>query len=185
MVRLAHDGPRDAVFAVPEDGLAGMRALMGKPGALKVRPWASASLQPATVREVAAAADPVTRTFLVKADLGGASLQLGQTVTVLLESPRREGLTRLPLAAVTQQRGQTSVWLVDRDSMTVRVRPIAVAGADGNTVVVASGLSAGQIVVTAGVHALTPGQKVKFYAAPAPSAPAPGAACQPLNRERR
>jgi len=172
VLRVAHDGSRDAVFAVPEDGAAAMRALLGKRAALKVKAWGGSALLPATVREVAAAADPATRTFLVKADLGDAALQLGQTVTVLAESPRAEGITRLPLSAVMQQQGRTSVWLLDTASMTVKVQPVTVAGADGNTVVVASGLQPGQQVVTAGVHVLTPGQKVKRYEAPAP-APAP------------
>ena len=61
------------------------------------------------MRELAAAADPATRTFLIKADLGKADLQLGQTVTVLVDLPRREGVARLPLAAVMQQQGQPAV----------------------------------------------------------------------------
>jgi len=166
VVRLAHDGPRDVVFAVPEDGVAAFRAMQGRVGALKVRPWGSNTPLPATVREVAAAADATTRTFLIKADIGGAPLQLGQTVTVLVDLPRREGITRLPLTAVMQQQGQTAVWLVDKGTMTVKVQPISVGGADGNVVVVSSGLSPGQTVVTAGVHVLTPGQKVKLYDAP-------------------
>ena len=166
VLRLAHDGPRDAVFAVPEDGAAGMRALLGKTGAIQVRPWGSASALPATVREVAAAADAATRTFLVKADVGAAALQLGQTVTALVELPRRDAAALLPLSAVMQQQGRPAVWLLDRATMTVQVQPVVVAGADGNAVVVASGLNAGQTVVTAGVHTLTPGQKVKLYEAP-------------------
>jgi membrane fusion protein, multidrug efflux system len=176
VVRLAHDGPRDVVFAVPEDGAAAFRAMLGKAGALKVRPWGSTTPLSATVREVAAAADATTRTFLVKADIGQAPLQLGQTVTVLVDLPRREGITRLPLTAVMQQQGQTAVWLVDKGTMTVKVQPIAVGGADGNVVVVSSGLSPGQTVVTAGVHVLTPGQKVKLYDAPAAAKPVAAAA---------
>lgn len=167
VLRLAHDGPRDAVFSVPEDGVAGMRALLGKSGAIQVRPWGTNTSVPATVREVAAAADATTRTFLVKADLGAAALQLGQTVTALVELPRRNAAALLPLSAVVQQQGLAAVWLLDKTSMTVKVQPVEVAGADGNAVVVASGLSAGQTVVTAGVHVLTPGQKVKLYDAPA------------------
>lgn len=166
VLRLAHDGPRDVVFSVPEDGAAGMRAAVGKPGALQVRAWGATSTWPATVREVAAAADPMTRTFLVKADVGAAALQLGQTATVLAPLPSRDGVVRLPLAALMQQQGATAVWLLDRTSMTVKVQPIVVAGADGNIVLVASGLVPGQTVVTAGVHALSPGQKVKLYEEP-------------------
>ena len=125
------------------------------------------------MREVAAAADPTTRTFQVKADVGAANVQLGQTAAVLIELPRMGGITKLPLTAVTQQQGRTAVWVVDPATMTVRPQPIEVAGADGNWVVVAGGLTAGQRVVTAGVHVLTPGQKVRFYAEPlAPSSAA-------------
>jgi len=176
VLRLAHDGPRDAVFAVPEDGVAGLRALQGRAGALRIRPWGASTLLPATVREVAAAADPVTRTFLVKADVGAAALQLGQTVTAVVALPRRDAAARLPLSAVMQQQGQPAVWLLDRNTMTVKIQPVVVAGADGNAVLVASGLSAGQTVVTAGVHTLTAGQKVKLVDAAPPAVAASGPA---------
>jgi len=176
VLRLAHDGPRDAVFAVPEDGVAGLRALQGRAGALRIRPWGASTLLPATVREVAAAADPVTRTFLVKADVGAAALQLGQTVTAVVALPRRDAAARLPLSAVMQQQGQPAVWLLDRNTMTVKIQPVVVAGADGNAVLVASGLSAGQTVVTAGVHTLTAGQKVKLLDAAPPAVAASGPA---------
>jgi RND family efflux transporter MFP subunit len=170
VLRLALDGPRDAVFAVPEDGADALRALVGRAGALAVRPWGAAATPaaalPATVREVAAVADPATRTFLVKADLGSAAVQLGQTVTVLLQAPPRAGVNKLPLSAVLQQQGQTAVWVVDRATMTVKLQPVVVGGADGNSVVIASGLTPGQTVVTAGVHVLSPGQKVSFFEAP-------------------
>lgn len=171
VVRLALDGPRDAWFSVPEDGVERVRGLLGRRDALRVRPWGSIQALPATVREVAAAADPSTRTFLVKADIGPAGLQLGQTATVLIETPAPVGVATLPLAAVTEQHGKSAVWLVDPASMTVRLQPIAVSEANGNSVVVASGLSAGQTVVTAGVHALTPGQKVRYYDAAAARLP--------------
>lgn len=174
VVRLAHDGARDAVFAVPEDGVQALRPLLARPGAIRVRPWGSATALPATVREIAAAADPATRTFQLKADLGAAALQLGQTVTVLVDLPRQEGVTKIPLAAVMQQQGRAAVWVLDAATMSVRVQPIAIGGADGNAVVVTGGLSPGQTVVTAGVHVLTPGQKVRYYSPPsAPLQPAP------------
>ena len=187
VLRLAHDGARDAVFSVPEDRVVAMRTLLGKPGGLQLRPWGSeggspASTQPATVREVAAAADPVTRTFLVRADIGRTDLRLGQTATVLVPLPAVPGVVKLPLTAVFEQGGRTVVWVVDRNAMTVQVQPIAVGGADGNLVVVAGGLQPGQAVVTAGVHTLTPGQKVKWYAEPASAGAAPALAAKPASR---
>jgi membrane fusion protein, multidrug efflux system len=181
VLRLAHDGPRDVVFAVPEDKVGVVKALAAQPGRFKVRLWGSNDQPlPATIREISAAADPVTRTFLVKADIGAAAasgVRLGQTTTVLMELPQVAGITKLPLSALREAQGRSAVWLVDRGSMTVKSQDVKLAGADGNDAVITAGLEPGQIVVTAGVHVLNPGQKVKFYVEPGvptgASAPSP------------
>lgn len=170
VVRLAWDGPRDIVFAVPEDRVADIRAVQGKAGLLGVRLWADESrVLKATVREVAAAADVATRTFLVKADVqvpaGMAAPKLGQTATVILAGPPVSSVIKLPMTALLQQQGRNMVWVLDAGTMTVKLQPVTVAGAEGNSLLVSSGLAAGQEVVTAGVHVLTPGQKVKRYVA--------------------
>ncbi len=176
IVRVAVDGPRDAVFAVPEDKVNAFRALQGRVGAVQLKPWAqSGPTVPATVREVAAAADPATRTFQIKADIGRAAISLGQTASVLVALPAQPGVVKLPLTAVMQQQGKTAVWRVDPTSMTVQAQPIEVGGADANEVVVTSGLKPGERIVTAGVHVLTPGLKVRLYGAAASPATAPGA----------
>lgn len=176
VVRIALDGPRDIVFSVPEDQIARVKAAAGLPGALKARLWGGDKTWPLTLREVSAAADPVTRTFLIKADAGKLDVKLGQSATVVLDLPQTAGVIKLPLAAVLQQSGKTSVWVLDGPSMTVKPQAVQVAGADGNEVVLASGLTPGQEVVVAGVHVLNPGQKVKRYVPPrtiaAPTAPA-------------
>jgi RND family efflux transporter MFP subunit len=176
VVRLAHDGPRDVVFAVPEDAVAGLRPLLGAEGKLRVRLWGGSEEFPATLREVAAAADPATRTFQAKADVGDAPVQLGQTAAVLIDLPKIAGVAKLPLSALLQQQGKTSVWLLDKPSMTVKPQPVTVAGADGNSVVIAGGVSPGQVVVTAGVHTLAPGQKVKLYLPDGVAAASPASA---------
>lgn len=128
---LAYDGARDAAFAVPEDAVAAVRALQGQPGVVQVRAWGGSTKLPARVREVAAAADPATRNSLVKADLGAAAVQLGQTATVMIDQPRLDAAITLPLSALISQHGQTAVWLLDTTSMTVKVQPVVMAGADG------------------------------------------------------
>ncbi len=180
VLRLAHDGPRDVVFAVPEDKVGLVKALAAQPGRFKVRLWgATGEPLAATIREISAAADPISRTFLVKADIGNAAsngARLGQTVTVSMELPQTAGVTKLPLSALREEKGRSTVWLVDRASMTVKAQDVTLAGADGNDAVIAAGLTPGQIVVTAGVHVLNPGQKVKFYVDPgAPSTSAASA----------
>lgn len=172
VVSVAVDGPRDIVFSVPEDQVARVKAAASQPGALKVRLWGGDKTSPLTLREVAAAADPVTRTFLIKADAGKLDVRLGQSATVVLDLPQRAGIIKLPLAAVLQQGGKTSVWTLDGASMTVKPVPVQVGGAEGNDVVIAGGLAAGQEVVVAGVHVLSPGQKVKRYVPPRATAEA-------------
>ncbi len=166
VVRIAHDGPRDVVFSVPEDQLGRLQVNAAQPGALTVRLWGAATGQvgmPAKLREVSASADPVTRTFLVKAEVAGLEAKLGQSATVRIEAPRQTQVIKLPLAAVLQQQGQSSVWVLDPAQMTLKAQPVQIAGADGNEVVIAGGLSPGQEVVVAGVHVLKSGQKVQRY----------------------
>ena len=166
IVRVAQDGPRDVVFSVPEDQVARVRAAASLPGALKLRLWGTGQPErELSLREVSAQADPVTRTFQFKADAGRLDLKLGQTATVLLTLPKTEQVIKLPLSAVLQQQGQTSVWVLDPSSMKVSPQSVQVSGADGNEVVIAGGLKPGQEVVVAGVHVLTAGQKVKRYQA--------------------
>ena len=170
VMQLAHEGPRDVVFSVSEDRIRDMRELRGQQGAVKVKLWSGhGDVLSATVREIAAAADPVTRTFLIKADIGRPDVRLGQTATVMIERPQLAGVSKLPLTAVLEQQGKPAVWVLDRGSMTVKSQPIQVAGAEGNSVIVAGGLTEGQTVVIAGVHALSEGQKVKQYVEPTAS----------------
>ncbi|WP_310461859.1 efflux RND transporter periplasmic adaptor subunit [Sphaerotilus sp.] len=167
IIRLALAGPRDVVFNVPEDRVASVRALLKQSGALQVRLW-GATGEPvrATLREIAAAADPTTRTFAAKADLAASDVRLGQTATVAFDLVKRDAVTRLPLAAVVEQGGKSVVWLLDAATMTVKPQPVQIAGADGNLVLVGGGVQPGQEVVTAGVHVLTAGMKVKRYVEP-------------------
>ena len=178
VLRLAHDGPRDVVFSVPEDKVALVQAVAARQASVQVRLWSgNGGDVPATIREISAAADPATRTFLVKADLGStAAPRLGQTATVAIASPRLAGVARVPLSALKEHQGGSSVWIVDPASMTTVARPVRIGGADGSEAIVLAGLSPGDRVVTAGVHVLQAGQKVRLYAdpeAPLGSASAP------------
>jgi len=170
VLRVAHDGARDVVFSVPEDKVAAIQALAARGGSVDVQLWGTAGGKvSARLREVAASAEPMTRTYLVKADLAGADLpapRLGQTATVSVAAPRREGVARVPLSALREDHGRSSVWVVDPATMTTVAREVKVGGAEGNDVVVIAGLGSGDRIVTAGVHVLSPGQKVRLYADP-------------------
>ncbi|WP_294768162.1 efflux RND transporter periplasmic adaptor subunit [uncultured Rhodoferax sp.] len=162
VVQIAQDGPRDVVFAVPEDKVAMIKA----GSSVDVKVWASKTVVKGVVREVAASADPVTRTFTVKVGLDAKdALPLGTTVSVVPQALDRSGVQviKLPTSALVQSGKATAVWVLDTGSMTVKLQTITVATADGNEVVVAGGLTPGAQVVTAGVHVLSPGQKVTIY----------------------
>ena len=175
VVRIAQDGARDAVFSVPEDKIA-----MIKVGSeVDVKGWAASTVLKGTVREVAASTDPVTRTFGVKVSLDAATAPpLGSTVTVAPKSMDRSSVAviKLPTSAFIQDGSKSSVWVLDKQTMTVRLQPVQIATADGNDVVVVAGLAPGMVVVSAGVHVLSPNQKVTVYKEPAGAvAPAPAA----------
>ena len=162
VVRIAADGVRDVVFSVPEDKVAGIKA----GSAVKIRAWAQNIEMAGKVREVAASSDPVTRTYTVKVSIDAKEPPpLGATVYVVPESGGAVGVPviKLPTTALRQEGKATAVWVVDKATMTVKPQIIQVATADGNEVVVGSGLQPGMLVVSAGVHVLSPGQKVTFY----------------------
>ena len=180
VVRVAQDGPRDAVFAVPEDTVGSIQ--LGMPA--DVRVWASGAVLPGVVREIAPSADPVTRTFTVKVVLKSKeSPPLGTTVSVLPRfnaSAASEGI-KLPTSALYRAGERTAVWVLDGSSMTVKKTEIALGGVQGSEVLVTSGIKAGDQIVTAGVHVLTDGQKVAIYqpkTAPATTAAATTAAAK-------
>lgn len=161
VVRIAQDGPRDVVFSVPEDKVAAIR--VGTPVAVHV--WSGGSFD-GKVREVGASADPVTRTFTVKVSLEGRDQPpLGTTASVSPEGLSVAGaqVIKLPTSALRQDGKDTAVWVLDKASMTVRSQPVQVATADGNEAVIAGGLQPGMTVVAAGVHVLSPGQKVRIW----------------------
>ncbi len=162
VLRLAQDGPRDVLFAVPEDKVAGLQRGQG----VQVKFWGSEEMHKASVYEIAASADPITRTFGVRVALNAAvTAPLGSTVTVSIETNPSLSLQKikLPTSALRQEGGKTMVWVLDMATMTVKSQEIQVTTADGNEAVVNSGLQAGQQVVVAGVHVLSPGQKVTLF----------------------
>ena len=176
VLRLAHDGPRDAVFAVSESAIMAIR--VGQ--SMQATVLSTGQTVQGTVREMAASADPVTRTYAVKLALApGVALPLGATLNV--RAPGVSGAAvsaiKLPTSALRQDGQGTAVWVLDEATMTVNSQVVQLGPVDGNDVVVTSGLQPGQRVVSAGVHVLSPGQKVTVYgAAPASaSAPAPAA----------
>lgn len=178
VVRVARPEEKEIVISVPENRLDEMRA----GGQIRISLWANPDrTYHGRVREISPNADPVTRTYAAKISVpdADAAMRLGMTATVVFSRAERAGTVRLPFTALYQQNDKPSVWIVDPATSTVSLQPIAVAAYRDNEVTVASGLKEGQLVVTAGVHKLYPGQKVRVLEKPAPGAAATSASAAP------
>src|SRR5215510_9739583 len=160
IVKLARKDGRDAVFDVP--------AQLLRSGAGDAEVTVSLSEDPVImargrVREVAPQADPVTRTFAVKVGLTAPppAMRLGATVTGSMYRDAHAAI-ELPATALTQFNRQPAVWIVDPTSNLVAIRNVDVLRYDPAMVAISAGLDVGEIVVTAGVQALHPGQQVRL-----------------------
>jgi RND family efflux transporter MFP subunit len=160
ILKLARKGGRDAVFDVPAQLLSSAPADPEVAVSLTHDPAVGAR---GRVREVAPQANPVTRTFEVKVGLidPPEAMRLGATVTGRVER-EAQATIEIPATALTKFNRQPAVWVVDPTSRLVSIRNVDVLRYDQAMVAVAGGLSAGEIVVTAGVQALHPGQAVRL-----------------------
>jgi membrane fusion protein, multidrug efflux system len=165
VVRIAQDGPRDVVFNVPED-----RVRQWTVGTeVSIKRWADTSQTTGQttgrIREIGASADPITRTFPIKVSVDAAQAPaIGSTVVVQPPSGMAGvQAIKLPTSALYQQGQASYVWVLDSASMTVKSTPVQIATADGNQAVIAAGLTPGMLVVSAGVHVLSPDQKVTIF----------------------
>jgi multidrug efflux pump subunit AcrA (membrane-fusion protein) len=70
--------------------------------------------------------------------------------------------TVIPGSALMETNGKPAVWLVSPTDGAVTLQPIVVERHDADTMIVSSGLKDGDVVVTAGVQTLVPGQKVRL-----------------------
>ena len=163
IARVARDGGRDAVFDVPAPlvGTLGPGALMEV--ALTESPDTAVT---GRVREVSPQADPVTRTFRVRVGLDEppAAMRLGMGVTGTVLGAPADGFS-VPISALKEDGGATAVFVVDPATLTLALRPVEIAARDPLAAHVVSGLSAGDVVVTAGVSVLQEGQKVRLLGA--------------------
>lgn len=165
ILRVARQDGRDAVFDVPSQVIRSAQrdpdifvSLADDPN-VKVR---------GHVREVSPQADPVTRTFKVKVTLENPpeAMRLGATVNGTMTTTQ-EAMIEVPASALTRSEQQPAVWVVDPANKTVALRQVEVKRFGEYLVAIADGLKAGDVVVTAGVQALHPGQEVRLLE-PAP-----------------
>ena len=160
---VARTDGRDAVFDVPAQVLRAAPADATITIALADDRSVTAR---ARVRTVSPQADPVTRTFQVRLSLidHPEAMRLGASVTGRLQLESGKGIS-IPASALTAANSKPAVWVVDPQNLTVALRNVGVERFDPGTAVIENGLEPGDVVVTAGVQALHPGQKVRLLGA--------------------
>ncbi len=123
------------------------------------------------VREISPSADPITRTYRVRISLidGDDKVQLGMTTTVFIRHKKQGLVAKLPLSVLFQtdpdinNKTQTAVWIYSPKTSQVHLQKVTVLEYQYDSLLIESGLQEGQIVVTAGVHQLHSGQKVRLF----------------------
>ncbi len=161
VLRLAQNGPREVAIAIPETQYSGLKI-----GArAEVNLWASgneAAYLTGRLRELAAAADPASRTYAARIELSGDDTRaaLGMTAQVRFRNHDKQGGLIVPLSAIFQQGDQAAVWVVAADH-SVNLRKVEVAAYRDDGAVIAGGLTPGERIVSAGVHKLNAGEKIR------------------------
>jgi RND family efflux transporter MFP subunit len=151
---------RDATFDVPAQM---MRAAPENP---RVEVWLAEDPSvrvTGRVREIVPQADAAARMLTMKVGLENPppAMQPGVSVRSRMRLHSDTAFV-LPGTALNETDGRPAVWVVDPQHQTVDLRSVEVLRYDASSIAISSGLEDGEIVVTAGVHALVPRQKVRL-----------------------
>jgi membrane fusion protein, multidrug efflux system len=162
VIRLAQDGEREVAIAIPETQFAGLR--IGTPADVSL--WSvgnDAAHISGRLRELVPVADPSSRTYAARVALSGegARATLGMTAQVRFKNHDKTDKLIVPLSAIFQQGDQSAVWVVAADH-SISLRKVAVAAYRDSGAVIASGLTSGERIVSAGVHKLNAGEKIRI-----------------------
>jgi RND family efflux transporter MFP subunit len=159
VARMARHGEIEVAFAVPEaqrELVENAAEVSVSLNALPGKAWK------AKLRELSPAADPVTRTYAVRATLqdAGDDVELGMSARVAVRANGVAPRIEVPVAALVSRSEQPQVFLVDKDG-SVRPQAVRTAGIFNERVAIESGLKAGDVVVAAGAALLRAGQRVR------------------------
>jgi membrane fusion protein, multidrug efflux system len=161
IITVADASETEVALAVPEQDAGRLRAGQRT----KVTLWAGPRLSlDGRVREIAGQADPSSRTYAVRISMRAApeAMRLGMTASVALEVDQDSTPIQVPVTALTESASKPAVFVVDPTTKLVRRIFVTLSGTSEDGVGIASGLSAGDMVVTAGVQFLRDGMLVRL-----------------------
>jgi len=159
--RLARPDTLEVAIAIPESRLAEARRY-GAEHAAEITLWADGEKKyRGRLREIAAMADPQTRTYAARVSIDDvdAAVVFGMTANVKFVPANAGERLTIPQTALFQADGKPAVWVV-ADDATVALRPVERARYTDDGVDVAAGVARGERIVVAGVHKLNAGEKI-------------------------
>jgi membrane fusion protein, multidrug efflux system len=162
IITIARNNAKDAVFNVPPQLLYVAGVTLDSPVEVALSENQNIVAR-GRISEISPLADPTTRTIAVRIALTDPhqDMRFGAVVTGRVVAASAS-IIEVPGAALTESDGLPAVWIVDPRERTVTLRTVRVARYEPTTVIIAQGLGEGEIVVTAGVQALRPGQKIRL-----------------------
>jgi membrane fusion protein, multidrug efflux system len=162
VVVLARNNAKDALFHVPPQVMLIRGLTRDAPVEVALSENQNIAAK-GRISEIAPQADPATRTIPVRVALTDPPLEMlfGATVTGRVMRPPA-AVIEVPGSALAELDGLPAVWIVDPKEKTVTLRPVRVARYEAASVIIAQGLGEGEIIVTAGVQALRPSQKIRL-----------------------
>lgn len=143
---------------VPENALASVKT--GQPARISF--WALPGREAeGRVREIAPMADSVTKTYKVciALDEMPPEARLGMTAKAVFAEAGGSHIV-LPASAIYKTDSAAKVWVVRGGR--AELQDVSVTGYDGNSVIIGSGVQKGDVIVTAGISKLLPGQQVRL-----------------------
>ena len=159
VLSLAWSDGREVHINVPEDRIAEFERARN----FRIKLWGSdGKTYHGRVRELSAAADPDTRTFLAKIaiDDPAPEVKLGMTAGVTFTDSIDPREIIVPMTALYHSGTKPAVWVVDDRTSQVKLQPVEVGRYTDGGAVIDAGLSPGTVVVTKGVNELHAGEPV-------------------------
>lgn len=163
-------------FPVNEKSIQRFLSLQKNPGTEKdsllrlTLPNGDLYTMPGKVSAMDRAVDPNTGTITVRATFNNPEglLRAGMNTTVRLMSKSAQQQVVIPYKAVTEQLGQSSVYIVT-DSSTAQQRTVVLGPKVADKIVVNSGLAAGETIITDGIINVRNGAKITTQQPQAPA----------------
>jgi multidrug efflux system membrane fusion protein len=178
---LTQHQPISVMFSLPENQLAQLRKAQGS-GRGEIYAYdqdGDSRIASGKLQVVDNQIDPQTGTIRVKAEFGNQDNALwpGQFVPVKIGIALRENVVALPSATIQRGPDGLYVWVVGPDR-NAKMAPVSTGPTQDDKVIIESGISPGDRIITAGQYRLQPNSAVQFeepkVSATEPAAPPQG-----------